>query len=188
MTGSPYLDRVLFLFVFFLVAGVVDKFINGRAANRWKEYLFLVICGIVGTLAGILHDQVTVSISPDYYRLAKEISTPNLRWGAVLLGSKTGFTAGVVLSGIFLFASKGRMTGPIPLRHLKFVCTYTVVFACIGAALGGFIVPDSWVSFYEVPAESASQFKIVVAEHYGLYLGALTGTVLGIRNLRLTLL
>lgn len=63
----PFLLRVLLLLLFLAVVAAVEKALKGDRAVRWKEYLILLTLGLLGSVAGILHDQIAVTISPEYY-------------------------------------------------------------------------------------------------------------------------
>src|ERR1041384_40139 len=65
---------------------------HGNQATRWKEYLFLLGAVIAALIYGAINDQVTVTISPEYFLYGKGLAevvddpsltvTPALRWEA----------------------------------------------------------------------------------------------------------
>ena len=76
---------------------VVDLRRNGRNARRWREYLLLVACVGIALVYGIINDQLTVTISREYFLYGKGVAealrteTPTesaMRWEAVKVGMK----------------------------------------------------------------------------------------------------
>jgi hypothetical protein len=67
--------------VFRLVVGIgifawlalADLRQNGRHATRWREYAFLLIAVAVAMMYGALNDQITSSISWEYFYYGKEL-------------------------------------------------------------------------------------------------------------------
>ena len=171
--------RIALLACLMAVVAGIDRILKGRDATRWREYLLLLTGGGAGALFGALHDQITVSISTEYYRLGKEVVHPNLRWGVLVLGAQTGFAAGVVLLGGYLLAARERTTLRLIVKFASVVILGALPAAVLGALFGGRVIPDSLAAFYEVPPAAAASFKTVAAEHYGLYAGAIIGAIVG---------
>lgn len=76
---------------------IADLRRNGKAARRWREYLLLVACVGVALLYGIINDQLTITISPEYFIYGKDLVTTlrtetpaegALRWEAAKIGMK----------------------------------------------------------------------------------------------------
>lgn len=51
----------------FLCLALWDLKTSGRAARRWKEYAFLIVCILVAMIYGVINDQVTSAISWEYF-------------------------------------------------------------------------------------------------------------------------
>ena len=104
--------------LFFAVLGLWDLIKNGREARRWREYAYLLCCVAAAMAYGVINDQVTVTISWEYFFYGKELekvlgtlAPPDmaaLRWQAVMVGLKATWVLGVVLGVAVLIANNPR--------------------------------------------------------------------------------
>ena len=70
-----FLQRLILLLVVMIVVAAVDWWWYRKDAVRWREYLFLLVAGITGDTFGIINDQITAAISPEYFELGKRHRT-----------------------------------------------------------------------------------------------------------------
>ena len=178
---------------FFVALALWDLKRRGRRARRWREYLFL-LTAVLGAMAyGVVNDQITVTISWEYFYYGKELAgvlgplAPPaggpLRWEAAKVGMKASWTAGLLIGAAMLMANSVKKQIPfLPIRELykllAAILLPTVALAGLGAAAGrlgwlsglgdfGILVTyDLWrpVSFMSV---------------WGIHLGASLGAGLG---------
>jgi len=52
---------------------IVDLRRHGRAATRWREYFVLAACAAAAMIYGAINDQITSSISWEYFYYGKEL-------------------------------------------------------------------------------------------------------------------
>lgn len=168
---------------------------HGREARRWREYLFL-LTAVLGAMAyGIVNDQVTVTISWEYFYYGKELApalgpvTPPadgpLRWEAAKVGMKATWTAGLLIGAAMLMANSLKKKFPfLPVRQLygllAGIALPTVVLAGLGGAAGrlGWL---SWLGDFRILETydlwRPARFMSVWGIHLGAYLGGALGTV-----------
>ena len=58
---------------FFAVLAGVDIMRNGRAATRWREYIFLLTAVVVAMIYGIANNQISATVSWEYFYYGKEL-------------------------------------------------------------------------------------------------------------------
>ena len=76
---------------------------NGQ---RKGAYSFLLAAGLFAGLLGVAIDQVTATVSPDYFAIGKGIPKgDHFRLGVAVFGFEAGFTMGIVVGGIYLLAN-----------------------------------------------------------------------------------
>lgn len=181
----PYWCRIaLLLLVMSLVAGV-DWLRSRRTATKWKEYGFVIISGIIGTVFGFLNDLITSSISPEYFVLGKGIDPGDgLAFRAMSLGMQAGFSAGAIAGAICLYAST-RKDGRPPLvyrRLLGFLWRPVVLAPAMAIPLALFFRQLDPFGFSGelrgiLDSQQMERFLTVWRAHVGLYLGLLLSVV-----------
>ena len=173
--SETFLHRLFILLAVLTIAAAIDKMVHAKQARRWKEYLVLLGGGGLFALFGFVHDQVTVTISPAYYELGKGIFGENQRMMAGLLGLQTGFVAGVILTGVFLVTANWPLKPATIFRYLRLLAICAGVCALIGSVAGVFLLPNAWIDYYAPTVDEEPRFRLVMGEHYGVYLGAVVG-------------
>lgn len=187
----PFWTRIgLLLGLMVLIAGL-EWLIRRDKATRWPEYLFFLAVLVVGAIFGILVDQVTSRLSLEYFLYAKSLDPDEIEWQLVELGAKSGLTAAVFFGGIYLIAnSTGRRIKQLPYRKLSSYLSYPILGSVLAATLLGLIayvcVPDEFLGRYQeiLLQEERAPFRLVAGAHYGLYLGGVIGTVIGVVRIR----
>ncbi|MEM7235310.1 MAG: hypothetical protein AAF517_24250 [Planctomycetota bacterium] len=185
---APFYLRVLFLIA--LGAGVVafERFVLKRQTRRASEYVFLVGCALVGAAFGVLNDQITCSISPEYFVLGKEIDAGDgFRWRVAALGAKAGVCAGAIAGGTLLISNTLGFLKPA--RELRALWRFTVpplALAVLGAGVGSVAFPPLLSSaFIEgIEPDARPSFLAVWGVHLGLYAGATLGLLVASLRLR----
>jgi hypothetical protein len=179
----PFSYRVALLLGLMTVAAAFDYWRRGRQAQRYREYGFIWIAGILGGLAGFAIDCVTCSISPDYFTLGKGLEAGSgLRWRAGVYGCEAGLSAGIIGGAVCMVvrASKARFSTEQMRRWLR-----ALWMPVAGAVLLGLLLPfvaggldplglssrlGSLLSIDQI-----GRFKRVWWIHMGLYAGLIIG-------------
>jgi hypothetical protein len=125
---------------------------HGRQATRWREYLFLVACVAVALVYGALNDQVTTTVSWEYFAYGKGVAEalppgepPNsaaFRWEAAKVGMRATWSAGLIVGVALLIANNPRRDGRPRLSYARLFGCLPLVFGvvivaviCLGDAL-----------------------------------------------------
>jgi len=177
MLVEPFYLKVLMLIGFFLLAGLVDYAVNKSEANRWKEYLFMLSFGGVVSLIGLMYDQVIVTVSPEYFAVAKGLGYQNLRFHTAMLGMKAGFVAGIIMSGAFLLSSSNSTKVFHLFSWLKFIVPFTFCMLFLGPVVGyGFY--KSGANPYDLADQQNLRLLLVWCTQGALYLGTIIATAI----------
>lgn len=184
-------QRIFGVLILLVIGALIDWLVKREKARRWKDYLFLIGCGAAGAVFGVLIDQVTSRVSPEYFIHGKGIAEEGFKVGVVKLGAQAGMTAGVITGGVLLVANSLLREKPIvPVRKLL---RYVLV-AMAGALLSALVLGIACLAFLPknllgsfnglVPMEAMGRFKAIAGAHSGLYLGGIITTVVCVVHLR----
>jgi hypothetical protein len=178
----------------FAILGTLDLIRNGRAAQRWREYAFLLLATVAGMTYGIANDAITSSISWEYYFYGKglaEVMPPNtppdagvLRSQAMLIGLKAGGSAGIVIGAALLFANNPRggrrqLTFHRLAVYLALVFAVTILWSMLlgaAGAMGWLLWTNSDLAEMWKSGEMRPRYFLAV---YGIHLGAYIGGAIG---------
>lgn len=158
--------------------------------------LIIVIALLIGGLYGIIHDQLTYSISNEYYTKFKfiqfgfidhgdEAILPNPRLYASAVGFLAtwwmGIPIGIILGLVGLIHKNYKLMFKITMK--AFVITVIVAFftGLIGLAYGKIYLANTGVNWW-LPDNliDTKNFISVSSMHNFSYLGGLTGLIVGI--------
>lgn len=168
MPNLTFGARLLILLAVLGAVAGIDYWRHGARATRWREYAFLLACATAGGLCGAAFDQLSVSLSPEYFEIGKGIAPgEGFRLAVTLLGFRAGFLVGAVAAGVLMVAGRG-----LPLRRLARSAPWIPSIALGCAPLGLLLVAGL----------EPDRFRQVLGLHAGLYAGATLG--LGIAALR----
>jgi hypothetical protein len=202
LTGNSWLGaRILVGITIFAIFAALDLYKNGRAATRWREYLFLFSAAAVAIGYGALNDQVTSSISWEYFYFWKGLDeklgsqTPpdalRLHWEAAKIGMQAAWTLGLLAGAALVIANNPSRRYPrAPYRVLwrglpiiiGTVILCSAMFAVIGHS-GGL----DWISQdlrEEASRHRPERFMTTWGIHLGGYIGAPIGIVLAVWRVR----
>lgn len=191
MPDLSFPQRLLILIAVLAVVAALDRWLKGKEATRWREYLFLLCAATAGGLFAAGVDQVSLALSPEYFVVGKGIEPDaDLRWNVTGLGFHAGFLAGAVCGGALLLVNQPKPDRPaLPAARMAVAASYVPVYALLGAPVG--------VLFWMLAGPSlgpdleglmtdgeARLFLLVQGLHMGLYGGALVGALLAVRWVR----
>jgi hypothetical protein len=184
--------RLAALLALMMFIAWIDWRRHGDRATKWREYSFLIVAGMLGGAFGVAIDQLTSTISPDYFVLGKGI--PNdavFRMHVATLGFQAGFVMGMLVGGIYLLANNPH-PDCIALPYVRlFRYAIAPIIAAIVVAPFSALVIGNWDPLnlaHELrgalsPAD-IDHFRLVWGIHVGLYAGGLIGAILGVMRIR----
>jgi hypothetical protein len=182
------LYRLLFGIAFFLVLGLYDVFRHRENPKRAKEYLFLLYAVFLGIVYAVIHDEITVTISPAYFIIAKELPpvAETLRLNTAFLATKASYGPAAISGALVLIANNpSKKRAQLPYNRLYLIPAITLTCAALGAFLGGLygrlFPPASGLEYaheFKVAPGADIRFVVVWCIHIGTYVGAGIGTLL----------
>lgn len=168
-----------------LVALALWQLWTTGSVRRFQEYGFLLYATALAVVYGVVHDEVTVTLSPDYFLYWKGLaSDPRpLRWTAALVAVQSSWWTGLLGGVVLLLANNPRRRGlpRLALGSLARIAVLPLVAAALGAAFCGVTVAADLLGRDNVPAAVAPgrvhDFMVVWSVHIGSYAGAAFGTL-----------
>lgn len=161
-----------------------DLIRKGSASTKWREYVFLLLGGLLGALFGGTCDVlITSKISPEYFTIGKGLTGGEGFTRRVLtLGLQAGFGPGAITASVFLYSNWRPSWGP-PL-------TWTSLTRLLGipivSAAGCAVILPYWLAHTDpmaftkplkalLTSDQAERFVLVWWVHCSIYLGSLLG-------------
>ncbi len=192
LSSPPYALRLLALLVLAVSLVVWESLRRPGRFTRWREYAFLAGCGLAGCVLGVLNDQITSSLSPEYFVLGKEIPAgEEFRLRVASLGAKAGSSAGIIAGAFYLFANTFRSPRPIVSYRRLTILTWkpiasAIVLGVAGALLFPRVCPRGLINDLEtvLTASETASFVTVWGAHIGVYVGAAVGVLWGVCGIR----
>lgn len=157
---------------------------------RAKEVAFLLYAMAVAAAYGVAHDQVTATISPEYFLLGKGLaeSPEPFRWAVTWLAIRASCGTGLLIGVALLVANNPRRrgrTGQLPYPTLLKLSLLPVALATVAATVGGLVNSNALVgrdtaAAIGVAPSRLRPFVTMWAIHAGSYAGALLGAVVSV--------
>ncbi len=181
----------------FVALAVVDYLRNKSKATRWREYVVLIAAVLIALLYGAINDQITVTISPEYFLYGKELfktigekpELATLRWEAAKVGLKATWSAGLIFGVALLLANNPSKQMPrLKNRQLmKILYIMPLIAAVCGVVVGfagyrGYLVPLSsdFRDMVDANVYRPYQFMATWGVHLGGYVGGVLGTAIAV--------
>lgn len=158
--------------------------------------LIIIVAPMIGGLYGILHDQLTYSISPEYYTkfkfyqfglmdLGNEAIFPNPRMEVSIVGFMAtwwmGLPIGLILGLVGLIRTDYKRMFTVTMRSIFITVIVAFLTGLVGLAYGKFYLADQGVDWW-LPENliDTENFISVGSMHNFSYLGGLIGLIAGI--------
>jgi len=178
------------------VFALVDWRKHRANATKWRECGVLAIAVLAAMLYGTLNDQVTSSISWEYFYYGKELdnvlgptvppATAPLHWEVAKVGMKATWSVGLLIGVALLLANNPWRDLPrLAYRELVKMLPLIVGSAVVLGVIGGFAGYHGWLTHFAADFEDMwradifrpRRFLCTWGVHLGGYLGGLTGTL-----------
>ncbi len=105
--GPGFGWRLAALLLLMATVAWVERWRRGPAANRWREYSFVVGVALAGAIAGMAIDSITARLAPSYFVEWKGIEPGRGFESRVLqLGAQAGFGAGFFAAALLAIARR----------------------------------------------------------------------------------
>jgi hypothetical protein len=187
----PY--RVAAGALFFLVLGLRDWWIHPDDPKRAKEYLFLLFAMLVAIVYAVIHDEITVTISPDYFLVGKGLADDPrpLRLAVFVLAVEASYGVGLIAGALVLIANNPSPARPrLGYRELAGLALAPVAAAALAGAIGGAVNAfdparlTPTLRLLGIARSDRTRFLIAWGIHAGSYLGAAFGTIAAVVAVR----
>lgn len=163
--------------------------------NKSKLFAFTVFFSIlISGFFGIIHDQITYSISDEYYSKFKFIQFGLIEEGDALPANPrvcvsivgflatwwTGLFIGIIYGTILMFFKKVNLSYKIYFRAIAITLSTTIIISIAGYFNGKYFITATELHWY-FPKNLIDQksFIVVGSIHNASYLGGLIGLLLG---------
>ncbi len=181
----------LVVFVMAIIAWI-DWRRHRAQATKWREYSFLLTAGLLGGLIGALLDNLTVTLSPEFFLFAKNIAGgAGFRYRLTEFAFHAGLVAGIAVGGAYLIANNPKPGRP-SLSYKRLFCL--AVWPLAGALVAVPIVAplicrwDPWGMRTKLAdlltADQLNRFIAVWGINVGTYLGGVLGAIWGVISIR----
>jgi hypothetical protein len=180
---ATYPYRVALGVAFFLTLGIRDWVKHPEDPKRAKEYLFLLFSMVCAIAYGVVHDQITATISPEYFLVGKGLADDPrpFRWAVTVLAIHASYGVGLVAGALLLIANNPSPARPqLAYRELAPLAVLPLALAAGLAVAGGFA--DQGDPFHlatklkgVVSPARTGRFLLVWGVHAGSYAGAVLG-------------
>ena len=205
-TDAGLITRIAIGVAIFTALALHDYLRNRHRATRWREYTILLMT-VAGAIAyGVINDQLTSSISWEYFYYGKELAeklgprTPPdplaLHLAAAVVGIKATWSAGLIIGVAILLANNPSKSRPHPpqlpmrklLRIIPIIFGITALIAAIGAGVGYSALPARWNEDFAEMLQAnlwrPRRFMTVYGIHLGGYIGGLLAMIIAVILIR----
>lgn len=194
LSNTGLVARIVGGVVVFAMLAVWDIRRKGREAQRWREYVFLIVVVLIALAYGVVNDFISSSISWEYFYYGKNLegvlgpTTPPdslaLHWEATKIGMMATWTVGLLLGVAVLFANNPHKTLPrLPYSHLYRLIALPILAAAIFGAIGGLLGATGYLSNLTADFRMLAENDLWRPERFccawGIHLGGYVGGPIG---------
>lgn len=177
----------------FLALAAWDLARRGRAATRWREYLFLAAVVAAAMAYGAASDRIASDISWEYFYYGKGLDqrlgprvppdAAALHREACKIGLKATWSAGLIVGVVLLVANNpGRGRPQLPYTQLLLLLPVVLLATAVGAALGGWVGAHGWLAWTSRDLRMLARDDLFRPQRfmcvYGINLGSYAGGLL----------
>lgn len=183
-----------------LNVGVAQRLGRADVQQRKLLYRMIVGCGVLGGMFGVVMDQITCTLSPDYFVLMKEIeheSEKMFRLRVADLGFAAGMVPGMIAGGCLaaVVSVQQKATAPADgqaAQNPPLNCRQLLAYLWIPISTMMIVMPFLvwWNVRFDlgshheslrlaIPAVRIDRLNMVQAIHQSAYIGGIVGTVVG---------
>jgi hypothetical protein len=179
----------------FSILGITDLVRMRSGATRWKEYAVLLVAVLAALFYGAINDQITSSISWEYFYYGKELEhvlgptippdSAGLHWEAAKVGLKATWSAGLIFGVVLLLANNPFRNWPrLKNRQLVRMLPIILLTAAGFAVVGGILGYEGALTHFNTDFEDMvradvfrpHRFICTWGVHLGGYVGGFVGT------------
>ncbi len=175
-TDAGLITRIAIGVVVFSTFAIIDYARNRQRATRWREYSVLLIAVAGAIVYGVLNDQLTSSISWEYFYYGKD------------LAEKLGPHTPPEPLALHLAAAIVGIKATWLLRIIPTIFLITALIAAVGALIGYSGLPARWnEDFAEMLQQNLwrpRRFMTVYGIHLGGYIGGAIATIIAVIRIR----
>lgn len=153
--------------------------------TRLRAYGTLLLGSILAGLLGLAFDQLTVTISPEYFTLGKDLPNEELRTQVAWLGFRSALPLGALVTGLGIL----RATALRDFSWRRWLCrVVSGTFVALAISPLTMLLTDPFgirISSAEAMSDAAcSRYLIVWGMHIGAYVGVAAGICLALWSTR----
>jgi hypothetical protein len=191
-TNTGLLIRIIAGATVFAILAVVDVRRHRHQATRWREYAVLIFCTLAALIYGTINNQISVTISPEYFLHGKDLAQTlgddppmlTLRIAAAKIGLMATWSAGLVFGVVLLLVNNPHRSLPrLRNRQLLMYLPAILLTAAVYGAVGG------WLGYHGFLTRLDSDFGWLMTANlyrprrficaWGIHLGGYAGGLLG---------
>lgn len=150
------------------------------------DIVFFATLTSIAVVYGIGHDQITATLSPEYFLLGKGLvaDTRPFRWAVALLAANASWPLGILAAFGLRFANEPseHLSEPLSLRMLFKFSSFPLIFAAICAISFG-LVPahfDPWAQKNVAETIAGSEHVAAFVRVWRIHIGSYFGGTLGL--------
>lgn len=198
-TNAGLATRIAGGVVIFSLLAFWDIRRKGREAQRWREYVFLVVVVLIAMAYGVVNDLISSSISWEYFYYGKNLegvlgpdTPPNsiaLYREAMKIGMMATWTVGLLLGVVVLLANNPHKLLPrLPYTYLYRLIVLPILTAVLFGVLGGVLgamglltnLSDDFRMLADNDIWRPDRFCCAWGVHLGGYVGGILGGAVAI--------
>ncbi len=180
--------------IIFTLLAVWDIHRKGKKAQRWREYVFLIVVVLIALAYGVVNDFISSSISWEYFYYGKNLEgvlgpdTPPdwfaLHWEATKIGMMATWTVGLLLGvGVLIANNPYKQLPRLPYATLYRLIALPIILAAGFGALIGALGAMGYLTYLSDDFRLLAEGNLWRPSHFccawGIHLGGYIGGPIG---------